>query len=524
MSFKLEDIIAKITFTEPQPTTRAMPEENPVQSSPVGDEKSRIFGFQGDMTRFRLDRFAPTDEIPPQASKPPVDYFEIDRQADELIKTHTDDGFFDDSLKTDDLGKDLADIARTDPARARALTDNVLDKIDDSDRDEVAQSLVDSMKPEELRALAGSEDGRQMLEQLKGKLVSGSVHDDEEKTARRIDTAIKGAELEASNAFKSLSPETQNEIRAQLNRDDSNSTAIDNLLEMVKSGGFNGASKDTQIAMLKALGNHSEDANFREALVNLSNNGDFTALDAAAQATVISNLDRFANTESYKGKDGSWFFNMGAHSVSDSDKKLLLDEIGKVAIFSAQNPTNTIIRNTLEHIVGGDVHLNLYEEKPEVRNGIIYSEYGNAGDSTTVNLNKLTIGNDFHQFVDTLAHETNHVLNARANGGDLSEYDKPERFIDEYRAFITGLEGDGQSLSGSDIKSILDNLCHTKEAAYPNLRELYDNDETFRGVIDQAYKDADSGQFISADDMEKRIIAAGLNSDYLDNTDNTDNR
>jgi hypothetical protein len=523
MSIKIEDSVSKVTFTAPKPVVKTTPEKIQTQlQEPINTERKQTLAFQGDLAKFRLNKFMPTDAptVPP---KPPVDYFEIDKQADELIKKHTDNGFFGSSLKTGDLGKDLAEIAKTDPTKARALTDNILDKIKDSDRDEVAQSLVDSMKPEELRELAKTEDGRKMLEQLKGHLLSGSVHDDEEKTARRIDTAIKGAELENSDAFKKLSPETQNEIKAQLGKDDSNSKAVDNMLEMVKSGGFNGATKDTQISMLKALANHSEDTNFREALVNLSSDGKFNGLDETNRAKVINNLDRFANTESYKGKEGSWFFNAGAHSVSDSDKKLLLDEIGKVAVYSAQNPGNAIIGNTLEHIVNGDVHLNLYEKKPEVRNGITYYEYGNAGDATTVNLNKLTIGTNFDQFVDTLAHEANHVLNARANGGDLSAGDKPERFLDEYRAFIAGLEGDGKNLSGSDFKSILDNLCHSKDAAYPNLRKLYDNNETFRKVVDQAYADADKGQLINADEMEKRLVAAGLDSDYLKNTSNTDN-
>lgn len=496
---------------------------NKITNDFVSTEKVNLQSFQADIVKANLQKLfdannSTTNSTATSAPKPPVDYFEIDKKADELIKNHTEDGFlfFGDSLDTDGLGKDLADIAKKDSTPARALTDNVLDKISDSDRSKVANNLVKSMRPEELRDAAKTADGRKMLEQLKGYLASGS--DDEKKSATRIDTAIKTADLENTAEFKKLSPEAQNEIRAQIANNDTNRDAFDNIINVAQSKGFNAASKDTQVAALRVVGNHPEDKIFSETLVKTLENSKFQALAQADQSKVVSDLDRFANTESYKGKDG-WLFGIGGRSVSDEDKRILLEKVGEVSIFSAENPGDKIIRNTLEHIVSDDIRLDLYSKDPEVRNGITYYEYGFADDDS-IHLNKKTIGTDFDQFVETLAHEANHFINDRSVD---SKAGTPDRFLDEYRAFIAGYEGAGHNLSGADLQGVLDNLAHSKDSAYPHLRKLYEDNEAFRKVVDKAYEDAGKGVLIDADQMERRLVAAGFDSEYLQKTGNMDN-
>lgn len=510
---RLNDISAELVRPQVEPQPKVQPPEtnsDKNRSAQVFDSKAGDLAFQSSvMKEAVLKAYAKVggDPEPPKA----VDYFEIDKQADEIIKKHTSGNLFGSNLDTDAVGKELAGIAKTDPAKARALADNILDKISTSDKDEVAQSLVDSLTPAQLRELAKDPNGRAMLEQLKGELLTGSVWDDEKATAERINTAIKTAELEQTPEFQKLSPQTQDEIRSQLAKNEKNGKAVDNLIGLVKSSGFDKLPAETQKAMLQALAKRPEDTIFREALGNLASNGNFTGLNGAQQSQVITDLDKFANTESYKGSDGFLFF--GGHHVSDDDKKALLTRIGDVSIYSAAHPDRTIVRNSLDQLTSGRIKVELYEKKPDST-----IEYGYA-DGNTIHLNKLTIGNT-DKLVETLSHEVNHIVNGS------SEYNQPERFVDEYRAFITGFESlTGKELSAQKLKDILDNLGHSSDSAYPNLRKLYLENDKFRKVIDEVYAGLDKNPPVktSAEELRQKLLDAGFDSDYLRNPGNTDN-
>jgi len=93
----------------------------------------------------------------------------------------------------------LAEIARTNPADARAVTEAMLGgeidqnergKIREDDKDEIAQSMTENLTDAEIAVLAADENGRAVLDRMQRHLLSGSVHDDERATADRIQTEL----------------------------------------------------------------------------------------------------------------------------------------------------------------------------------------------------------------------------------------------------------------------------------------------------------------------------------------------
>ncbi|MGI8554866.1 MAG: hypothetical protein ACR2LT_00700 [Pyrinomonadaceae bacterium] len=104
-----------------------------------------------------------------------------------------------DNLNTDNVGRDLANIAHQNPADAWAVTQAMLGdgidqdgkgKIKENDKDEIAQSFTESLKDSEITTLAQDENGRNLLDRMEHHLLSGSVHGDERDTADRIQNEL----------------------------------------------------------------------------------------------------------------------------------------------------------------------------------------------------------------------------------------------------------------------------------------------------------------------------------------------
>ena len=135
--------------------------------------------------------------LPADVPIPKITLAEANSRADEIIAKNGGK----DNLNTDNVGRDLADIARQNPADARAITEAMLgDKIDqdgkgkvkENDKDEIAQSFAQSLSDSELKTVGQNADGKALLERFKTHLLSGSVHDDERADALRLETAAKG--------------------------------------------------------------------------------------------------------------------------------------------------------------------------------------------------------------------------------------------------------------------------------------------------------------------------------------------
>lgn len=442
-----------------------------------------------------------------------VDYFEIDKQADELIKKHTDDGFFSDSLKTDDLGRELAEIAKTEPERAAALNDNILDKISNGDKDEVAQSFVEALSPSELREFAANERGKESLEQLKGHLLTGSVHGDERATATRIDNAIKAADFMETPEFKALSPDTQAEVTSRLDAQQGNQEATDNLIRLTSNADFAKLPEATQKRMLEAFDANAEDSVFTDGLISTAAKTDFTGLTPAQQNQVISDMQDFAKTGSYNRQEGG-FLGIGRRDIPDDEKAYMLDLVGNMSIYSQQNPTITSVRNSLDKVLSEEIKLEAYSEP--AKDGFI--TFGTAsGDTMRMNMHA-DARRGVEKTIDTFVHEVNHIVNGHTDAGT------PDRFMDEYRARIVGREAGGETFDAAMQREALDTL--VKSGAYGHLKELYEENADFAAVIDDAYAGLNETppRLTTHEQLRQNLVDAGFDTDYLTTPGNLDNR
>jgi hypothetical protein len=132
-------------------------------------------------------QFAPALQQTPPTLTPD----EAKQKADEIIKNNGGK----DHLNTEGVGRDLADIAKTNPADAWAIAhamlgdsidENDKGKIKEEDKDEIAQSFTNNLSDSDIATLAQDGDGRALLDRMQHHLLSGSVHPDEYATADRI--------------------------------------------------------------------------------------------------------------------------------------------------------------------------------------------------------------------------------------------------------------------------------------------------------------------------------------------------
>lgn len=327
----------------------------------------------------------------------------------------------------------------------------------------------------------------------------------------------------SSKEFTQLDPSIQESVKKNFETVKNNPQSIKNFIELAKSGGFRNANKDLQSAMLNSLAKRPEDKIYRAALQEAVGRDDFKKLAQDKQAKVIEDLDKFADKPSYKGD--------AVTSLSDDDKKFVLEKIRKTSIYSGQNPTNDIVRNTLDNVVNGNIALKLYEKDSTVNvNGTGSTEFGyNKSGTKDIYINKKANDTDYKEFIDTLAHETNHAL----NGNEKLKY-VTDAFLSEYRAHIIGQKAAGKTVDKAALKAIVNNLAlaepvidsKTKKPKdlYSEIRQTYKTDKNFKALVDQLVKDIDKGTLVDGSDLRTRLMTAGYNSDYIKNTTNINNK
>lgn len=92
----------------------------------------------------------------------------------------------------EEAGRVVADIAKYDPVKALEVANQLLadDVLEDGHRDEFAQEAVRALSDDELRQVAGSQEGQALLKQLETNLLDGRVHGDEAADANRVRVAL----------------------------------------------------------------------------------------------------------------------------------------------------------------------------------------------------------------------------------------------------------------------------------------------------------------------------------------------
>jgi hypothetical protein len=208
---------------------------------------------------------------------------------------------------------------------------------DAAEQREVARGLVDGLSHEQARQLADSANGKAMLDSARTELAADAGDKSNQAAITRIDAALKAAELKNSAEFKKLDPATQKAALEQISQQQANPAAVDNTIALVKSPGFQAASPATRGELLAAQQQQAQDPILREGLEKLAADPAFQKMTPAQQATAIHAISDLAKSETYQGKEGSWFFNMGAKSVSDADKRAMLDNTRQVVTSTGFN-------------------------------------------------------------------------------------------------------------------------------------------------------------------------------------------
>jgi len=124
------------------------------------------------------------------SAPPPMTDAEADKAAQDLINknggaTNEDQAYA--------VGRDVAELAKTDPEAAALVMKKVQEKLNGTDKgDNVASGFVNNLSVEELREVSQANGGETVLKDLQNRLLSGSVHDNEYSEATKIDEAVTG--------------------------------------------------------------------------------------------------------------------------------------------------------------------------------------------------------------------------------------------------------------------------------------------------------------------------------------------
>ncbi len=152
--------------------------------------KASILGannFTGNALKHKLNALANTATA---AKATLVNNPEADKKAEEILNAN---GGGKDEGKANKVGKDIAEIAKTNPELATAVMSRVQETLKDTTfGDNVASGFVNNLSDAELKKVAGSKDAKPVLQDLQNRLLSGNVHDNERAEAVKIDFAVKG--------------------------------------------------------------------------------------------------------------------------------------------------------------------------------------------------------------------------------------------------------------------------------------------------------------------------------------------
>lgn len=206
--------------------------------------------------------------------------------------------------------------------------------------------------------------------------------------------------------------------------------------------------------------------------------------------------------------------------------------IGLLSADAAQNPShNPMSRNTVLALTTGNVELGLPTKAELKRDGFteadLESLYGFAdGNTMYFNVYRPGLLETREDMVRTAAHEINHVLNDRTND---TEYDTPERALDEYRSWY--VENFAVGINPPTVEYMQDVWANffSPNAGYDNIRDVYLKDPAFKKIVDKIKTDLDRGVVTDPETFRKSL--AGLvgkdpfikNARYLTTPGNLDN-
>lgn len=177
------------------------------------DNRNTVVGNQtnqGNQVKFKLNAlFDSTKAVPTQQTPPKIDPV---KKADELIAAQGGK----DNLNEDkavEIGKQIADISKTDPEGGAAVMTEVQKRLADTNYgDNAASGFTNNLSDTELQSVAKATGGTEMLRGLQDRLLSGRTHQNEYNEATRIGNAILATNGVFADNGKGIGPVQANYV------------------------------------------------------------------------------------------------------------------------------------------------------------------------------------------------------------------------------------------------------------------------------------------------------------------------
>jgi hypothetical protein len=233
-------------------------------------------------------------------------------------------------------------------------------------------------------------------------------------------------------------------------------------------------------------------------------------LTANQRNTALALFDSFIQQPSFTnatGEQQKWLLKRMTTAFVDASRN---------TIDVPANKVNMPLWNTVSAVANGKINIGLYNS--EIKGKTSYGYYAHGTNTININTNANGGGNTkYVDFIDTLAHETNHLLNDKraqeTNAG-------ADRLWNEYRSFIVGRVAAGANPRGNTVHGILNTLT---SSAYPKLRALYNQGGAFKNAVDAVRNNTKATQTFSVDQMRQTLNNLGLGSSYINTATNADN-
>ena len=299
--------------------------------------------------------------------------------------------------------------------------------------------------------------------------------------------------LTNSQAFRGLNPVTQKDVLGVMERHANDQAFRKNLTELISDPGFAALGAQNAQQARNLVNAYGNDSDFAKGVDTLRGSSNYTNLNGAGRSKVLDDVTKLAGTESYAS---------ASQDRKPNYKPLLINMVGNMSAKAEANPGNTILRNTVNHIVNGDINIGLF--KMGAAGG---DKIGGFQDEWGIYKNV----NPESEDEQVIYHEANH----RLNNDDKTKMPSPERFYAEYRAHNVGLEAVlGRPLTANEQTDILKKL--VVEGGYWELKDYYSKNKnpSFTQVVNRLRSTLSNGTVVSPATVAQWL---GIPAGNLDN-------
>jgi len=468
-----------------------------------------------------------------------------DPTADSLIKNNTVRG----NLDTNNLARELMKAAES-SVSPKKLIGETFAKLPEADRKKVASAIESNLSDLQLKKLASTSNGRDILDRIKKEMpFSGKT--DAQKIGR-VDIAMLEGSLESTRVgYGKLTPDGKKAVLDELKKDPTDFVKNEKIAELASSPGFDRIPDATRKELFKYVETNLYQPEFIKGLNHIVGNEAFQKLGDTERSKVLKDLRNFTDTPRYKtltstdekasmirvlagqfptlseanrktmANDMTKFLGTKTFlNLPTTDKEFALRVIGDLSSNSAKHPTFKTSRNTLDQFLNENIGMKFENFDPKVKAAAV-------ADGKTIRFNVAGHGAvllDSDQVVTTSAHEVNHIVNGQTPPGSS------ERFLDEYRAYYISDSALGKNPPTVDrMKRALKSLTTEGEPddGYNHVRKYYKDNPEFKKVVDKLITDINSNPPKFTDPEALRLLLRALpgndKSTYLNTPGNMDN-